>query len=280
MRSPPPLQSRLTLSPKSSPMGKDYQLRDIDDMSAISLSNSSIPEPRASLSSFAAPTWNNGATNGEHSSNIRVVVRIRPVTKSNQNEKEPVKVVSTILDNGEVIGDSNSNSTTSKISSSPTFQSPPPGSSIGEGVADIAARFNIKSPPIAPTSTSISEYSSSGNNITTPTKIMRNNANNNTSPLPSSRIPTIQDSTAKTPLHTNVDYKKQNNKHNIVSSSSLRQSFIPAPNSPSVSVTKRSKQQTISVGLTEPTLFDFDSVSSLLIILGLVDSCYLESISP
>lgn len=243
MRSP---QLQFILSPKRLLEGDHLKQRDNDDDSINSnystRSRASIPQPRASFSSFAAPAWNNG-TVGEHNSNVRVVARIRPMT--HEEGKATVFAISNDVTDKE------------NFENFSTMKSPPPGSSDSKGVADIAAQFNANTTSIDPKPAM----------ITTPTKFINKS---NRSPT---RIPSIVGSGFKTPIHTNVDNSQQgkkNYKNNIVPSSSLRQSFMQLPSStstpPSTSVkcgiTKRSTLQTISAGLTDPKHFDFDAVSN------------------
>lgn len=230
--------------------------------STKSKSSFTPPQPRASLSSFAAPSWNNGSI-GEHSSNVRVVARIKPIdrirTSSNNSNKEAIFAIpsSSSSSNDHDDDDDGYINTDDTTNTSPIpFKSP----SSRKGVADIAARFNTNSSPIAPPNNNSYTMITTS---TTPTKFMK-------SP---SRIPSVVGSATKTPIHTNVNVHEKY-KNNIIPSTSLRQSFIPPPTSPSLSVTsgtggsnvnntytKQSTVQTISAGLTDPKQFDFDAVS-------------------
>ena len=255
----------------------ERQHGDDDDASTHSMTSSkhrksSIPPPRASLSSFAAPSWNNGAI-GEQNSSIRVVARIRPLHSSSHNDEGDDN------DNGReavfAIGntDHNDNDTDttafSDVFSSPPSKSTPPRSGIGkgqgQGVADIAARFNTNpGSPIAPDLPSI---------ITTPTKFMHC-ANSSSSSSPSPYYSNGLGSRSTTPIHTNVDTTqptRNTHRHNLIPLSSNRQCFIQPPSSPSsmvnsnVKESKRASQQTIAAGLADPKTFDFDAVSNNLL---------------
>ncbi len=227
--------------------------------SSKSKSSFTPPQPRASLSSFAAPSWNNGSI-GEHNSNVRVVARIKPIdsirTSNNNINKEAIFAITSNGHDDDGGGGYVNNTYDITNTSSIPFKSP----SSRKGVADIAARFNTNNSPIAPPNNNSYKISTTS---TTPTKFMK-------SP---SRIPSVVGSAAKTPIHTNVNVHEKY-RNNIVPSTSLRQSFIPPPASPSLSVTsgtgssnlnntytKQSTVQTISAGLTEPKQFDFDAVS-------------------
>jgi hypothetical protein len=215
---------------------------------------SCIPQPRASLSSFAAPSWNKGAI-GEHNSNVRVVARIRPLDSNPESSmKEDAKEAIFAIANNK--NDDNIDEVTNMVFS-PIMRSPPPRSSVNEGVADIAARFNTNpSSPIAPNMPAM---------ITTPTKFMQNKS-------PSRFIRDGGESKMETPIHTNVNssQQRQTQKNGILLPDSTRQSFIQAPSSPSFPAanhtnhnTKPATHQTIAAGVTDPKQFNFDAVSNM-----------------
>ncbi len=252
-----------------------------------------IPQPKASLSSFAVPTWNNGVV-GEHNSNIRVVARIRPSLSSFDGTSLEDKKVLFAIRNNDELNCRNSNDvvylenrdasfTTLPSSLSNVMKSPPPGSSKSENVADIAARFNeTPSSPLVPASLpSI---------ITTPTKFIKSNHNSSNNSVNSSRresylspppsrkwnqeVPTTSD---HTPIRTNGGIISSNNSNSrgsgLIPPSTMRQSFIQKPgcvsncndtsndNCNSLMKKNNDDKHQIAAGLTDPKYFDFDAVS-------------------
>ncbi len=262
MRSPLP---RSSLSPRrliepNHDEDQHYHRHQEDDVASTTSNNSTksrkscIPQPRASLSPFAAPSWNTGAV-GEQNSNVRVVARIRP----SNHCKDSIRAIFAVDHNED---DENIDPNRQMIMRPiQAMKSPPPGSSNSEGVANIAARFNtLPSSPIAPDLDLPSI-------ITTPTKFLKGNNRS-----PSRYSGGSRDSGFKTPIHTNVDstHQRQPKRSNLIPSNSTRQSFIQPPSSPSsLSVsscnqTKRASHQTIAAGLTDPKHFDFDAVSFII----------------
>ena len=221
-----------------------------DDRSTTNSNSQAVTSSIPSLSSFAAPSWNNGAT-GDYNRKVRVVVRIRPI--KNNEDTVAVSAVPNKDDGGSESDDIHM--TTDQILNSPPSVRV---SHVSEGVADIAARFNTNvSSPIAPHLPSI---------VTTPSRYT-----SHTYSSPCSTTSSRQ-SRLSTPVHKNVDAQtRPKNTNKIVSSSPERQSFTHTPTRPHRSAkkrfdfshSKRATQQTILAGIEDPKQFDFDAVSNI-----------------